>query len=383
MKNYFKIIQILASAIFLIVFCGFIELNEIIPVKFTEKADSDFISVTKPVISEYAKSLWAYNKMINGLADRDKSIITKEAAILRISLKKSLKTFDAAPEPQSNELKDFKIKYNQAIISAIECLDNFPEAIPAKSASQKEKSSGKKLDKKITDNILKANEKYMDEHNKLTFAFPKFFEISVPEIALGKDDYAYLKAEKELSDNNKDEALRIIDSILKTNNDFFKAHKFKGQILILKNDPKNAEKSFLEALRLNLKDAEVFLSIGKILEMQNKPNDAVNSYEVALKIFADYPEVLYRCGSIMVKNNIRPVEGKERLQKFKSLMPQQRTKSITDEMIENANKLLAQKIEDTSVKSDTKNAETIKDTPITKPQKIKPSELPKPQNKGK
>lgn len=366
----------------LVIFCSFIEYQDIIPQTFTENTDLEFISKTKPNIDEYSKSIWGYMKLMNELDKKDSEVLKTDVTSIQGSLNKIIKSLETSPIPVNPDLISFKNEFSLTLKICLESLNQFPADKPGKA-----KGKAKKLEKENINKIINSAKKFRTSNDGIIILFQKYYGVLVPEIALTDDDYKYLQAEKLLAEGKNNDAIAALDKILLKNNNHLKSHKLKGKIYVLNNAPKEAEKSFLEALRLDLKDPEVFFEIGKILEMQNKYNDAINSYEVALKIKPDYPQALYKCGLIMVNNDIRPDVGKERLKQFMEIAPQHKSKSITDDMIKNTENILTPKKQSEAKKekkeNKSENKENKPEKKENKPEKkdVKPNKDNKQKNK--
>lgn len=332
-KTLINLVLLLGCFVFL---AGFVELKDISVITFEDKADADFISYLKPAATDYSKAAWDYMNLVNSLAQKDKDGILNIKDTVKPAFIKMSKALESAPAANNKDLTAFKTILSESVKIGIDSLNKieFP-----KSSKQ---NKTQKLDNKKIEEIKSSTTAFQSKFNALPGDFKRYFNLMTPMILFDEEQCAYQKAEKSFCDGEFDQGLKTLDEILKKNNDNFSAHKLKGVILSKNKDYKNSEKSFLEALRLNLKDPEVFFEIGKILEMQNKPADAVNSYEVAIKLYPEYTDALYYCGNLMLKNNIRTDVAKERLTNF-ILYAEKYNPKKYDEMIKTAKELISAK----------------------------------------
>jgi len=324
--------------------CSFLELNKIKPLEFSEQDNRGFINSTKSSIEEYAKSVWIYLQLIHEETG-DRILSENHCLKVKKTWEETLKSIEISPKPKNQDLIKFREYIIETLKISLKLITKQYDEIrsPASEQTRQINKDSSVVQLKMQNDFEEIKNLQKDlqkRHLQLAQLSRKYYGVLVPEIALEKVEYLYLKSEKLYYDGNLTDALSELDKILKINKDYSKAYKLMGTIYIEKNDPKNAERAFLECLRLNLDDPEVYYEIGKLLEYQGKFKDAVNSYEVALRIKPDYVDALFKSGKLMVEHKIDKQLGEKRLKTFLDLASKDKTLSIDSDSIKLAKTLL-------------------------------------------
>jgi tetratricopeptide (TPR) repeat protein len=81
-----------------------------------------------------------------------------------------------------------------------------------------------------------------------------------------------------------------------------------------------AEKWFLESIRLNPDQANVYSNLGSLYGMTNRPQQAENMFKQAIAVNPNYVEGYFNLGTLLVQNN-RPEDSELYLRKALELNP--------------------------------------------------------------